>query len=218
MSVARKLLKQKTARGKQTLAGPSSLGSACDACVAHALSNTDEGDPYYWLGATIGTAVHEMLDRRARRHRNVLREHKVTIGDIPGYGTIKGSTDRFEIKTGTVRDFKTTLKKHVPSLKNAYRGDLETLVAMEADVKLRGYLGQGHMYGKALVEEGYDVKFIALDFICRDGSTDEDIFEFVYPYSQEFADAVWERVLYIHANLTTETFHSNPHCIGCALR
>lgn len=218
MSVARKLLKQKTARDRQTLAGPSSLGSACDACVALALSNESEGENHYWVGAAIGTAVHDLLEKRARRQRNVLLEQKVTVGEIPGYGVIRGSVDRFEIKTGTVRDFKGTTRDKFPAMRNAYEGDLKTLVAQEAQHKMEGYLGQMHLYGLALHNEGYEVNQVALDFFARDGKTDADFLELKYEFKLDFAQAVWERALYIHKNLGKEKFASHPHCIGCMLR
>lgn len=218
MSVARELLKKQTARDKQVLTGPSALGSACDACVALALSPAVPGDNYYWVGAAIGTAVHDLLEKRARRQRNVLLEHKVTVGEIPNYGIIRGSVDRFENKTGTVRDFKGTTRDKFPAMRNAYAGDLATLVAQEAQHKIEGYLGQMHLYGLGLHNEGYEVNQVAIDFFARDGKTDADFLEMKYDFDLDFAHAVWERALYIHKNLGKEKFASHPHCIGCMLR
>lgn len=218
MSVARRLLKQKTARDRQTLAGPSALGSACDACVALALSNEPEGENHYWVGAAIGTAVHDILEKRGRRDKNVLLEQKVTVGEIPGYGVIRGSVDRFEIKPGIVRDFKGTTKNKFPAMRNAYERDLKTLAAQEIKHRIDGYLGQMHLYGLALHNEGREVKQVVLDFFARDGSTDADFLELAYEFDLKFAKAVWERALYIHANLGKEKFVSHPHCISCLLR
>lgn len=223
-SVALELLKQPTARDRQVLAGPSSLGSGCDACVAYALSNPEREENYYWLGAVIGTAVHALLEKRSASHQNVFLEHLVTIGEIPEYGIIRGSIDRYETRTRRIVDYKTTLKKSVPSLKKAYEfpepQDGEPLTWKEARLKLRGYVGQLHLYGLALTRAGKKPKTLVLEFICRDGSSDEDIFPFEFDYDLEYAELLWGRVLYIHENLNNPKvkFASDPHCQSCALR
>lgn len=226
-SVALELLKQPTARDRQVLAGPSSLGSGCDACVAYALSNPEREENYYWLGAVIGTAVHLLLEEREKTTPGgsaALLEHKVVVGEVPGYGVIKGSIDRYETRTRRVVDYKTTLKKHVPSLKKAYENpepvEGEPLTWKEARLKLRGYVGQLHLYGLALTRAGKKPKTLVLEFICRDGSSDEDIFPFEFDYDLEYAELLWGRVLYIHENLNNPKvkFASDPHCQSCALR
>ena len=223
-SVALELLKQQTDRDRQTLAGPSSLGSACDACVAYALSNPEQEENYYWLGATIGTAIHLLLEKRAKGTPNVRLESKVVVGEIPGYGTIRGSMDRYETRARILRDWKTTLKKSVPSLKKAYEFPEpqpgEPLTLKEARLKLRGYVGQEHLYALALHRAGLKPRTLVIEFICRDGSSDEDIFVFDWPFDLAFAELLWARVMYVYENLNNPkvTFASDPFCTACALR
>lgn len=221
-SVLKEMLKKPTSRDKQVLAGPSSLASGCDACVAHALTNPEEsGDRPYWLGAVIGTAVHNLVERRVEKHLpGALSEVNLHIGDLEGYGEIRGTVDFYE--DGIVRDWKGTDRKKKPGLVKAYDAPTpvegEPNTAKEARLKLRGYVGQMHLYARALVALGYPVEKVVLEFFCRDGVGDDDIFMMEYDYDPEFAEAVWNRVQYIWNNLYDEAWVSDPYCIACSLR
>lgn len=221
-SVLREMLKQQTARDKQALAGPSSLASGCDACVAHALTNTPEPkERPYWLGAVIGTAVHLLTEKRVAKHLpEALTEVNLHVGDLEGYGEIRGTVDFYE--NGIVRDWKGTDRKKKPGLLKAYDAPVpvegEPNTAKEARLKLRGYVGQMHLYARALVALGHPVDQVVLEFFCRDGSGDDDIFTMEYQYDPEFAEAIWNRVVFIWNNLYDEKWASDPYCVACALR
>lgn len=214
------LLKQPSERDKQSKAGPSSLGSCCDRCVQRALRNEPQPLTQYWLGAAIGTAVHAMAEKNGIRRGdpNALLEVKVEVGDVPGYGIIKGSVDRFEIDTGTVRDYKGTTRKDKPSLLAAYDHmtpqEKEPNTHKKARLKLRNYVGQMSLYGLALSRMGYEVSSLVLEFFCRDGSGDDDIFELEFDYDPAFAQAVWDRVVYIWTHMD-EDYKAQPHCWPC---
>jgi hypothetical protein len=211
------LLKQPTARDKQRLAGPSSLASPCDACVAKALKNLPQPENDYWLGAVIGTAVHNLVESRAPE--GALSEVNLHIGDIPGYGEIRGTVDFY--MDGVVRDWKGTTRKKRPGLEKGYLNpqpvEGEPLTAMEGRFKIRGYVGQMHLYARALVELGYPVEKVVLEFFCRDGVTDSDIFQMEFDYDPEFAQAVWDRVIYIWENLNDVKWGSDPMCYPCSM-
>ena len=102
------ILNAPTDRDKQTKVGPSNLSNACSYCLAVQMLNGQESKIYensYWLGAKIGTCVHEYVDGHSA-HPTAIREQKNAIGEIPGYGTIKGSTDVFFPVDGVVGDLK----------------------------------------------------------------------------------------------------------------
>lgn len=207
-----------TKRDKQALAGPSSLGSACDACVARALKGEPEGEHTYWLGAVYGTAVHALAEERVPLLRpNALSEVNLHIGNLEGYGEIRGTVDFYEDRV--VRDWKGTMRKTRPGLLKAYEAPLpvegEPMTVKEARVTVRGYVGQMHLYARALVAEGYPVDKVALEFFCRDGSSDEDIFVLEFDYDPEFADAVWNRVVYIWENLYDQEWATDAYCASC---
>lgn len=101
-------------RTLQTRIGPSEIGMDCVRCLAHKLAGTPERPEAAWL-PYLGTAVHEELSTVFIRHEHTrqdlglpprfLSEHRVTVGTIGGQ-EITGSTDLFDIHTGTVIDFK----------------------------------------------------------------------------------------------------------------
>lgn len=101
-------------RTLQTRIGPSEIGMDCVRCLAHKLAGTPERPEAAWL-PYLGTAVHEELSTVFIRHEHTrqdlglpprfLSEHRVTVGTIGGQ-EITGSTDLFDIHTGTIVDFK----------------------------------------------------------------------------------------------------------------
>ena len=109
-SVLLEMLKRPTARDKQRLIGPSSLGNPCDYCLAQELlegasdEDVEPEDRPYWLGAVLGTATHMLLEDRVPK--GCKAESRVTIGEIPGYGVVSGSTDLMRLKENQVVDWK----------------------------------------------------------------------------------------------------------------
>ena len=59
------------------------------------------------MGAVIGTAIHAYLEER-NLDAHALKEQHVTIGEIPGYGTVGSTTDLFleRVDNGRVVDWK----------------------------------------------------------------------------------------------------------------
>lgn len=215
--ITRGLLSLATERDKQRLAGPSSLANPCDACVARELrGDTEPSQRTYWLGAVIGTAIHGLIETRVQAPAEA--EIRLTIGEIPGYGTIKGTADYYE--PGLLGDWKSTTRKKLPAIKKAYDAPEpvagESLTTKEARAKLKGYLGQTHLYGRAAIAGGREVQEIVIEFICRDGTGDNDIVALRYPYDPEFAEAVWNRVLYIWDNIERDDWESDPYCYTCS--
>lgn len=216
-SILLEVLKRPTDRDRQVNAGPSSLATPCNACVAKALRNEAEPEERpYWLKAVIGTAVHALVESRLS---SAVSEIKLSIGHLEGYGEIKGTVDYFD--EPDLRDWKGTDRKKRPGLQKAYdhpapeEGEANTTRASR--FKLRGYVGQMHLYGRALVAQGKTVETLTLEFFCRDGVGDDDIFVFQYDYNQEYADAIWARVEYIWEHLYDEEWSSDPDCFPCGV-
>lgn len=219
---ARELFDTPTDRDRQTKIGPSLMGSPCNRCIARGLSGGTAGElgPFV-MGGKIGTAIHSDLEAAGRRRfPNDRYEIKLPIGTIPGYGLIKGTIDRVDMKRRIVVDYKSTTKKKVPGLMKAYDApapvEKEPNTAKEARFKLRGYVGQGHLYARAVEDAfGIEIEGIALSFVPRDAVTLDDLFQLDYDYDRAFADAIWDRVVYIWDNLNTEEWASDPYCYSC---
>lgn len=215
--------------GRKPSVGPSILGSECDKCVWRALDavlNRRVVDPDtspYWLGAELGTAFHDRLEALSAIHDapgTVLTEHKLVVGEV-GDLEIRGKIDRFEIESGRIVDYKGSTRKDKPALLASYEHELEEYEGepgthKKMRHKLRNYLGQLHMYGPALIEAGYEVNEVVLEFFMRDGSGDGDIYVLDFEYNPDFAEALWSRVREIAGNLDAE-YESHPECFPCSM-
>ena len=228
-SIVMEMLKRETARDRQRLIGPSSLGNSCDFCLAREMlegASSDEDDDRepdertYWLGAVLGTSVHMLLESRVPD--GMQAESRVRIGEIPGYGVISGSTDLFVPELKTVVDHKTTNRIKLKNLKLAFGTkyttyDPEPLV--QARFTAKKYVGQAMTYGWGWEQDGYDVEQIAFAFICRDGLTDNDVWVKEMPYDRAYAERVWDRANRIWVALQSgrglESFLSKTGCWSC---
>ena len=210
-------------RDRQVLAGPSVLGSACNRCVWRALSKTEDSwvQSPYWLGAVIGTAVHLLAETKIKATRpDLVAEPKIVIGELEGYGTIKGSTDCYQSRTLTLFDWKGTKRKDKPSLLAAYANmapvEGEPGTHKKARLKLRNYVGQLHLYGLGMIKAGGTVEKLRIEFFCRDGVGDDDIIVMEFDYDLDFAQALWNRIEYIW-NHMDEEYEAQPHCFPCEM-
>lgn len=199
--IALELLREPTERDKQTKVGASNFSAPCARCLADELLASAESQIYdnpYWLGAVVGTAVHNMADARVQRlHPEWEPEQRLVLGELPGYGTIKSTTDLYLPEHFQVIDWKTTTKKKLPNLKQALTTEpteYDSTDMVETRNKVTGYINQLLSYGRGLVLAGKRVDTVSLCFICRDGVGDADIWSWTMPYDAEAAERVWNRL------------------------
>ena len=98
-------LSKPSARDRQCKVGPSELGDLCERCLAEKLLGIHEEDSNHPLAPMIGTAFHPYLEN-VSGFEGYLKETKVTVGTIDGYGDISGTCDGFDTTTGHVVDYK----------------------------------------------------------------------------------------------------------------
>lgn len=169
-------------RSHQTKLGPSDAGDACDKCVAEKMQLRMPGQVHVpspgGLKAIFGTGLHMWMEGRVQEFSmaqktglKILPESKFDIGEIPGYGIIRGTTDC--LFDNTVFDWKTTDR---PKLQK-YR--------------LKGvpmnYRYQGHMYGLGAHLAGHLVEWVSLVFFPRDSNDTRDIWQHVEPFNPNMA-------------------------------
>lgn len=219
------LWKQPTDRDRQVKVGASNFSQPCSVCLARdllATSTAGEVGPY-WLGASLGTAVHNYLETLAGLHRPTwLTEQKLVVGDLPGYGTIKSTTDMYEPDIYTAVDYKTTKRDKLKYIKEAFThapDPYEISKITEARYKTVSYLGQVQTYGAALVKAGYRVDWVSLLFVCRDGTGDSDVWAHTVPFDPQVAEDVWGRLERLWAWLqdghSPDELKSHPQCYTC---
>ena len=79
-----------TERDGQKKVGPSEIGNPCAKCLGRGLMN-ERAEQSFSLYPWIGTAVHFFMEHNT--FPNCRHELKLFVGEIPGYGEIKGTTD-----------------------------------------------------------------------------------------------------------------------------
>jgi len=89
-----KELTRPSERDKQRKVGPSELGDLCERCLAEKLLGVHQDEKTHPLAPMIGTAFHLYLENVIGL-KDYLKETKVTVGTIEGYGDIRGTADVF---------------------------------------------------------------------------------------------------------------------------
>ena len=84
---------QPTQRDLQKRVGPSDLGNPCPRCLGRKLVAEDNTAGDFSLYPWIGTAVHSYLEAQVFQDNYAQHELRVYVGDVPGYGPVKGTSD-----------------------------------------------------------------------------------------------------------------------------
>lgn len=188
-----------TERDRQIRVGPSSVGNPCPRCLGRELAGEKE-EREFSLFPWLGTAMHSYLETSTfpeARH-----EFKVEVGEIPGYGMIKGSIDLY--MEGIVGDWKLVGLKKIKS----YR------VAGIPEV----YRYQTQLYARGCELAGLPVDSVAVIFIPRDSGNVRDIWVHEEDYQPEMAEAALARagrVLEIVQTDGWENLPSHDDCYNC---
>lgn len=230
---ARRLLTARSERDKQLRVGPSGLGKCCDLCLGEDLIGVkrpgeNEKTP---IAPLLGTAFHLLCEKRSRdmeRESEVLVEQPVHVGDVGGYGPIKGTLDRFDIKVGEVMDWKLVSLKKRDAFKRLYRkamqDGLEAVVSDYGAAQFLQYYIQLCLYGKGMEDLGYDVNNVTLLLLPRDATihvVESELTALSMPYDRDLAIYALGRagLIYKRAcgsdDLIT-ALDSAPECFYCS--
>ena len=221
------LMKERTERDQQIKVGASNYSQLCAFCLAEALTATAPGaQGKWWMGSWNGTATHLYLEERAKQLRPTWEtEQKVVMGVLPGYGTIKSTTDLYIPELLLCGDYKTTTKDKLKSIKWVLThpaSEFEVSVLSEARYKVDGYLNQLMSYARGLILAGKPVEWVALMFVCRDGKEDADVWGHTVAYDPEQAEKVWSRLErlweWLQEGNDRETLPQHPSCYTCSHR
>jgi len=176
----------------------------------------------YYLGAVIGTAIHALLEERAYNDPNLAPEHRVIIGEIPGYGVLKSTSDLYVVDLAGTVDYKTTTREKLGKYRTTVQlppTDLDPEVIVKARLTLQQYDVQLNLYGKGMEDAGNPVETVNIVFICRDAKTEADVWVHSQPYRREVAEKALDRATRIWQALVSgkelDTFKSHPLCYRC---
>ncbi len=180
-------------RSKQSMIGPSELGTPCERKLAHRLAfGKHEREPSW--RPTVGTAVHAWLDAAVGRNPERLddgsprwlAEKRVIVGQLGG-NPIKGTSDLFDARDGVVCDWKAV--------------GITTLKKARAGVVSDTYRGQVMMYGLGMEAAGFVVNKVGVMFLPTSGELGDSVWR-EWAYDRELALGLIARAERISALLT----------------
>lgn len=216
-------------RDKQRRVGPSELGDLCERCLAEKLLGVHQEEKSYPLAPMIGTAFHLYLENTIGLE-GYLKETKVTVGEIEGYGAIRGTADGFDTATGHVVDYKVLSKKKIKAFSSATFFDEGHNPEFYSDSltegQLKKYYYQMQLYGLGMENAGYEVNHTSLILFPRDCTVESVMsasHELCFKYNREAALNVLERANQIFKWATDnwdnlEELGSHPGCYYCAFK
>ena len=216
-------------RDRQRKVGPSELGDLCERCLAEKLLGVHVEEKTYPLAPMIGTAFHLYLENTIGL-KDYLKETRVTVGTIEGYGDISGTADGFDTATGHVVDYKVLSKKKIKAFSSATFFDEDRNPEFYSDSltegQLKKYYYQMMLYGLGMENAGYEVNHTSLILFPRDATIESvttATHELCFKYNREAALAVLERSneIFKWANENQDNLgelDSHPGCYYCAFK
>lgn len=216
-------------RDKQRKVGPSELGDMCERCLSEKLLGVHQEEKTYPLAPMIGTAFHLYLENTIGLE-GYLKETRVTVGEIEGYGAIRGTADGFDTATGHVVDYKVLSKKKIKAFSSATFLDEDRNPEFYSDSltegQLKKYYYQMMLYGLGMENAGYEVNHTSLILFPRDCTVESVMsasHELCFKYNREAALNVLERANQIFKWSTNnrdnlEELDSHPGCYYCTFK
>lgn len=180
-------------RDKQRKLGPSNLSNPCARHLAFDFLGSNNTDTPFVMGAKIGTAIHDWLEKRVQLLEPTwVTERKLPLGVLGTYGEVRGSCDLYIPEIKRLVDYKTTTKAKLPKLLESFGADPEDM-----EFKVRAYIAQTHLYALSAEKAGDEVDKITILFIPRDSVTFDDVRHRTIDYDREYAQHVFNRALKI---------------------
>ena len=222
------LFKQESARDKQRKVGASDFSDPCEFHLAKKLLGLPIGEFKYFLGAKIGTATHEFLEKRIEtadldefpEFGSARIEESIVLGELEGYGVIKSKPDLVLVEGKHLVDWKTSKRDKSKQLQAVVDGTAkDTKAASEALYSLKKYYAQAQIYAWGLNKSGTEIDACSLVFINRDGTYDPDVWTYTFPYDEAFAQSMWDRLARIWTEVSSgkdlDSFEKDPQCFNC---
>lgn len=187
-------------RSKQTLIGPSEIGTECLRCLAKKLLSIPQTRDAAWL-PQVGTAVHAWLDDVFTDCDCGWHSERRVIVGIIGNRLIGGTCDLNG--KGTVVDHKIV--------------GAETLKKLKKFGPKREYRVQDHMYGRGYELLGEQVTDVSLLFLPRNSPTLADSMFWTEPYDRDIALRALERAEKVYRFVTDDPANilKLPRAVPC---
>lgn len=129
------------------------------------------------IAPLLGTAFHLLCEKRSHdmeREVEVLVEQPVHVGDVGGYGPIKGTLDRFDVRAMEVMDWKLVSRKKMQLFEHLHReamwGGFGLITKLKGAAQFLQYYIQLCLYGKGMQDRGYETNWVTLLLLPRDAT------------------------------------------------
>lgn len=225
---------QPTSRGKQKRIGPSQLGNPCDRCLTeqillsagHVIEGAEARKETTTVPTFIGTAVHERIEALTQDIPGAYRETKVEVGEVRGYGTIKGTADYYNENHRHLIDYKVVKKDKIAQYSRLTRetgGEIDFASTARGASNFKTYFVQLNLYASGLIKAGHPVERMSLLMLPRDEPlqrVEKALTEFVFEPVLEVAELALERASQLYEwgldNLTSlSELDSDKDCYYC---
>lgn len=222
--LALSLFGQASSRDSQKKVGASDFSDPCEYHLASKLMGAEQPAFKYWMGARVGTAVHEFLEARIPtsdfelypEFASAVIEQKIELGELPNYGKISSKPDLALVEGKHLIDWKTSKRDKSKKLQAVIFDGKEDA---ESQYTLKRYYAQVQIYAWGLNRSGTPIDGCSLVFINRDGTYDPDVWTWTFEYDEDFAVQIWERLERIWSELQAgkelEEFQREEHCFNC---
>ena len=183
------------------------------------------------IAPLLGTAFHLLCEKRSHdleRDAEVLVEQPVHVGDVGGYGPIKGTLDRFDVRATEVMDWKLVSRKKMQLFEHLHReamwGGFGLITKLAGAAQFLQYYIQLCLYGKGMEDLGYEVNNVTLLLLPRDATVHVVESEFTplsMPYDRDLAIYALGRagLIYKKARESDDlitALDSAPECFYCS--
>lgn len=213
-SMMRDAITAPDARSQQVRIGASEVGG-CGFCVGYTLARKFFDLPKrqgFGYAAWIGTGMHYWLEKKLALPVESLREHKVTVGELEGYGTVKGTADLVLPSWRRLVDYK-------------FPGEYSTkklLLAKSLDPDgpwaPTNYRFQQQLLAHGLRAEGIEIDVCTIHFFPRHTNSYGSVLAFEEPYSEHMVTAAMDRLAAILEDVLDgrlDEIESDDSCYLC---
>lgn len=190
-------------RDKQKRIGPSDIGNPCDKCLGRAMMD-ERAEQDFSLYPWLGTGNHLYMEQET--FPDYEHEMKLYVGDVEGYGPIKGTTDMYDKDEKAAVDWKFVGAKKIKQYRTGGVSDQ--------------YRFQAMTYARGIEMLGLPIEKICIVFIPRDSGNVKDIWVHEEEYQPEMAAAALDRATQIWAFLQEEgntwrDLEEDDNCFQC---
>ena len=197
-------------RSRQRKLGPSELGTPCDARLVRKLAGSPNHRPGQVAWAPLqGVAMHAELEKVVAHWNRLLGwnrfqpEARLKIAE-----GLTGTSDLFDLESGTVIDWKLVGATALRKLKGAQRKGLPPAEQISPE-----YRTQAHLYGLGQTNEGNSVRWVRLVLLPRSANFDE-AGEWTERWDSELAHAAVQRYSLLRSVVAELDFPNHPEQIA----